>query len=215
MLAPILSAAVLAAATALSPLPSSPDAADSGRRAGAWPLRPEPEVVRRFDPPTTSWGAGHRGVDLAGTPGDRVRAGLGGTVTFAARLAGRGVVVVDHGRSRTTYEPVKASVTVGSVVETGAVVGTLEWFGGHCLPRACLHWGLIQGRDHYLDPMSLIGCAPQPVRLLPLDQPPPAPPPACASGVAAPRWVWQLERAAAAVRLVGAPVGTPAAGAHS
>ena len=39
--------------------------------------------------------------------------------------------------------------------------------GTHCLPAACLHWGLRAG-DTYLDPLQLVG-GPMPVRLLPLD----------------------------------------------
>ncbi len=123
-------------------------------------------MVAGFDPPATRWGAGHRGVDLAGTVGAPVRSALAGTVTFAGRLAGRGVVVVDHGGTRTTYEPVTASVRVGDRVAAGATIGRLELFGSHCFPRACLHWGLIEGRDHYLDPLTLVGAAP--VVLLPI-----------------------------------------------
>jgi hypothetical protein len=76
-------------------------------------------------------------------------------------------VVVVHGTTRTTYEPVAASVGVGVVVGAGDVIGRLQVFGSHCFPRSCLHWGLIEGRDHYLDPLTLVGAGP--VRLLPLD----------------------------------------------
>jgi hypothetical protein len=96
---------------------------------------------------------------------------LDGTVSFSGRIAGRGVVVVSHGGTRTTYEPVHGSLAVGTQVVAGQTVGSLELFGSHCLPRACLHWGLLEGSRHYLDPLSLIGCAPRPVRLLPVDQP--------------------------------------------
>jgi murein DD-endopeptidase MepM/ murein hydrolase activator NlpD len=134
-------------------------------REGSWPLVPRPDVVSGFDPPATVWGAGHRGVDLLGHVGQQVQTSLAGTVTFAAVLAGRGVVVVDHGGVRTTYEPVSASVATGDVVSRGQVVGTLQRASSHCFPRACLHWGLRQG-DTYLDPLTLVGAGP--VRLLPL-----------------------------------------------
>jgi hypothetical protein len=84
---------------------------------------------------------------------------------FAGRIAGRGVVVVGHGATRTTYEPVAASVAVGSALAAGDVIGVLELPGSHCFPRACLHWGWIAG-DTYLDPLRLVGAGP--VRLLPL-----------------------------------------------
>jgi murein DD-endopeptidase MepM/ murein hydrolase activator NlpD len=132
---------------------------------GVWPLQPRPEVVRAFDPPATVFGPGHRGVDLAGPPGRPVRAALAGRVTFAARFAGRGVVVVDHGTTRTTYEPVAAQVRVGQAVARGQPLGTLEAAGSHCAPAACLHWGWRRG-DTYLDPLLLVGGGP--IRLLPL-----------------------------------------------
>jgi len=134
---------------------------------GVWPLTPRPQVVHRFDPPASPWATGHRGVDLAGHVGEQVHAARAGNVVFAGRLAGRGVVVVSHGDTRTTYEPVSAQVAVGDRVGAGDVIGTLELFGSHCFPAACLHWGLIEGREHYLDPLTLVG--PDPVRLLPLE----------------------------------------------
>src|SRR5687767_9633880 len=112
---------------------------------GVWPLNPAPTVLAGFDPPGQPWDAGHRGVDLAGSVGQSVRAALAGTIRYAGRLAGRGVVVVDHGDTRTTYEPVDAIVEVGSSVATGQRVGALGLAAGHCLPRACLHWGLLRG----------------------------------------------------------------------
>jgi murein DD-endopeptidase MepM/ murein hydrolase activator NlpD len=132
---------------------------------GEWPLRPEPEVIERFDPPDSPYGAGHRGVDLLGHVGQTVHASLGGTVTYAGMLAGRGVVVVDHGATRTTYEPVTPSITVGTPLAAGAPIGTLDLATSHCFPRSCLHWGWIAG-DTYLDPLRLVGLGP--VRLLPL-----------------------------------------------
>jgi murein DD-endopeptidase MepM/ murein hydrolase activator NlpD len=134
--------------------------------AATWPLDPRPVVVRPFDPPDSPWGAGHRGVDLLGRPGAAVRAAAAGRVSYAARLAGRGVVVVDHGALRTTYEPVSATVHAGQQVAEGAVLGRLQLGLSHCFPRACLHWGLLRG-ESYLDPLTLVGVGP--VRLWPLD----------------------------------------------
>ncbi len=132
---------------------------------GVWPLDPVPEVVAGFDPPSSTWGAGHRGVDLLGTVGQPVRTALPGTVSFAGSIAGRGVVVVDHGDTRTTYEPVRAGVAVGDAVGAGDRIGVLQLPGSHCFPRACLHWGWLRGTT-YLDPLGLVGAGP--VRLLPL-----------------------------------------------
>ena len=143
----------------------STTAVSAAPSTGVWPLRPRPEVVAGFDPPVTTYGRGHRGVDLLGSPDQEVHAATGGRVTYAGSLAGRGVVVVNHGATRTTYEPVSAAVKVGTLVGTGEVIGTLQTFGSHCSPRSCLHWGLIEG-ETYRDPLTLVGAGP--VRLLPL-----------------------------------------------
>ncbi len=144
--------------------PARADVGPAPSRDGEWPLAPRPVVVSGFHPPATRWGSGHRGVDLLGHAGQSVRSSLAGTVVFAARLAGRGVVVVDHGGVRTTYEPVSASVGIGDLVRRGAVIGTLQRASSHCFPHACLHWGLRRG-EVYLDPLTLVGAGP--LRLLP------------------------------------------------
>ena len=145
----------------------TPPAAGSGADEtpdGEWPLAPRPAVAARFDPPGTRWGAGHRGVDLVGHPVATVRSALAGTIRFTGRIAGRGVVVVGHGDTRTTYEPVRATVRVGDRVAAGSPIGRLETAGSHCFPAACLHWGWLRG-EVYLDPLTLVGA--QPVRLVP------------------------------------------------
>lgn len=162
---------------------AGPAAADEG--PWGWPLPGSPSVARPFAPPESRYGAGHRGVDLVSSPGAVVLAAGAGRVSFAGMLAGRGVVVVVHGALRTTYEPVVATVGVGSSVAAGEVIGTLE--PGHlgCPAAACLHWGLRRG-EQYLDPMRLVTRGP--VRLLPVGADRvaaarPAPPPVINAGV--------------------------------
>lgn len=168
---------LLAALLALLVLISCPWAA-SARSApdpvGTWPLSPQPRVVRGFDPPDAPWGAGHRGVDLAGQPGQAVLAALPGRVRFAGVIAGRGTVVIDHGDTRTTYEPVLAIGKVGDVVGLGERIGVLTLAKSHCAPAACLHLGWIRNLDDvYLDPLRLVGGGP--IRLLPLWRDSPVP----------------------------------------
>lgn len=169
---PILLALSLTSALALGPAMIAPPGIDAPQpraapaavEAGQWPLRPA-VVVAGFDPPDQPWGSGHRGVDLRGLPGQPVLAALSGTVAFAGSIAGRGVVVVDHGARRTTYEPVLSWVEVGQRILAGQPLGALAQAGSHCAPAACLHWGLREG-ERYLDPLSLVQGGP--VRLLPL-----------------------------------------------
>ncbi|MFI6508139.1 murein hydrolase activator EnvC family protein [Streptosporangium sp. NPDC050855] len=133
-------------------------------------------MPRGFAPPPRPWLAGHRGVDLAASPGAEVYAAGEGTIGYAGRLAGRGVVTVLHRSGlRTTYLPVRPTVRRGQTVGVGDVIGVLEDVPGHCA-ATCLHWGLLRGRA-YLDPLLLLGHGQ--VRLLPLrpTTPPPSSPP--------------------------------------
>lgn len=123
-------------------------------------------IVRGFSPPEKSWQAGHRGIDLLAEPGTAVVAAMAGRITYAGLLAGRGVVVVSHGDTRTTYEPVSALVVTGTEVAAGQQLGTLS--PGHpCPGGSCLHLGWLRG-EQYLNPSSLFSSG---VRLLPADAP--------------------------------------------
>lgn len=133
---------------------------------GQWPLRPTPEVVRDFDPPSGPYAAGHRGVDLAGSIGQAVHAAMPGKVAFAGAIAGKPVVTISHGATRTTYEPVDSDLAKGDPVAAGDRIGTLGVVFSHCFPRACLHWGWLRGEE-YLDPLDIVPAGGR-VRLLPL-----------------------------------------------
>ncbi|SFS35844.1 M23 family metallopeptidase [Saccharopolyspora flava] len=152
----------LAVATARPARPeplASPATASLG-----WPLEP-PEVLRPFDEPGSAFGPGHRGVDLAGAPGQPVLAAADGVVVHAGWLVDRGVVSLEHASGlRTSYEPITPTVASGDRVARGQVIGHLA--AGHpgCAAPACLHWGAREG-DRYRDPLELV--AGSRVRLLP------------------------------------------------
>ena len=148
-----------------APSPSAGSAGSAG--AGwAWPLTPTPTIVRAFDPPLRRWEPGHRGVDLLSPVGGQVRAPASGQVVFASQLAGRGVVVVRHdGGLRSTFEPIAASVGLGTAVIKGQSIGHVADGPSHCAPQTCLHWGVLRGRE-YLDPLAFLSRAP--TVLLPL-----------------------------------------------
>ncbi|MDF2261232.1 murein hydrolase activator EnvC family protein [Streptantibioticus ferralitis] len=179
----------------------------------AWPVtgpggREPPTVVRGFEPPPLPWAPGHRGVDLSATAGTPVHAAAPGRVTFTGTVAGQGVLTIELSGTgtpplRTTYEPVHATLPVGTEVAAGQPVGTLRPGPFHC-PSGCLHWGLLRG-DVYLDPLSLIPPDMRrhgPSRLLPV------------IGIDAPRTsaVWGVALSAAAVGGAGAG-GADTAGA--
>ncbi|MEU6509379.1 M23 family metallopeptidase [Streptomyces sp. NPDC046942] len=160
-------AILLLAALAAAPLPpwawaapAPPAPAPSPVRvpqiARAWPVGVRPPVLRGWEPPPTPYGPGHRGADLSAPAGSPVRAVAPGRVSFAGRVAGRGVVSVElRGTDlRTTYEPVSPSVRKGNEVGAGDVVGVVEPTGSHCTVT-CVHWGLLRGKT-YLDPLLLL-----------------------------------------------------------
>ncbi len=139
----------------------------------SWPLgtpQEPPTVLARFDPPAVDWLPGHRGVDLAGSPGRAVRAAGEGVVVHAGPVAQREVVSIAHPSGvRTTYEPVHPEVAVGALVRAGQVIGTLasrDDGPAHvtCGATPCLHWGARRG-SVYIDPLWLV--QPPRVRLLP------------------------------------------------
>lgn len=165
-IAPALIAATIAT-TGLNP----PSAAGDD---WVWPLEPRPAVVEPFDPPDDEYGAGHRGVDLAGAAGDDVHAVADGTVTYVGRIAGVGIVTIDHGGVESTYQPMDPSVAKGERVEAGTSIGTLTAAGSHCAPDACLHLGRIVS-DEYADPLALLPST-SAVRLITPFGEPPTPP---------------------------------------
>ncbi|MDM7856082.1 murein hydrolase activator EnvC family protein [Cellulomonas alba] len=154
---------VVTAASGASP-PPAPDAAVAYRLPVAGLAR----VVHPFDPPPQPWAAGHRGVDLAAPARADVLAPGDGVVVFAGRVAGRGVVAVAHPDGlRTSLEPVRATVPVGTRLEAGERVGVLDGVSAHCAPVTCLHWGVRRGAV-YLDPLRLVPSS-GPIVLLPLE----------------------------------------------
>lgn len=151
---------------AIVPAPLRPSAPPP-RVAAVLPL-PGARVAAGFDAPAAPWARGHRGVDLVAPTGSTVRAALGGRIVFAGSLAGTGVVSIDHGGFRTTYQPIDPMVRRGQRVREGQPIGLLVRVGGHCLPDSCLHWGLRTGSGAalgYRDPLALLRPV---VRLLPL-----------------------------------------------
>lgn len=156
----------LITAFTLLPLPAIPARASPPTEAltWRWPLHGQPRILRRFAPPPKPWLAGHRGIDLAAPVATPVLAAGPGTIRFAGPVAGKGVVTIDHPNGlRTTYLPVKPSVSRGHQVTPGTEIGVIDGSKPHC-PESCLHWGLIRDA-HYLNPLHLLGHAP--TRLLP------------------------------------------------
>lgn len=123
-------------------------------------------VLQPFSLPGAPWLPGNRGVDFAASAGEPVVAAAAGKVLYAGALAGRGVVSIDHGTMRTTYEPVDPVVHAGDVVAQGNLIGRVANTADACgPPGSCLHWGAITA-DGYVDPMQFVDRPT--IRLLPI-----------------------------------------------
>lgn len=148
---------------AAAPVRSTPTLAPVAYSA---PLSTSAVIVRPFRAPPGPYAAGHRGVDLATSAADIVLAAGPGRVRFAAAVAGRGVVVIEHPDGvLTEYEPVTTSVSAGEPVNRGQPIGRVHGRHGGCAPNRCLHWSARRD-GAYFDPMTLlVGLGP--VRLLP------------------------------------------------
>lgn len=134
------------------------------RRTWSWPLEPRPAVEAPFVAPRSTYGAGHRGMDLVARQGQEVLAVDAGIVSHVGVVAGRGTVSVTHASGlRSTYQPVRGSVSTGSTVAEGESIGSVAG-RTHC-GGSCLHLGARRGTG-YVDPRPLLGGGP--VILLPL-----------------------------------------------
>ncbi|MCC5948826.1 MAG: peptidoglycan DD-metalloendopeptidase family protein [Nitriliruptoraceae bacterium] len=116
------------------------------------------EVLRAYEAPRSSFGPGHRGVDLDVAVGTVVHAANAGRVRHAGVVAGITWVSIDHGDGITTsYGPLRAlEVRAGGLVRRSTVLGVLAP-GGHGDGGADrgLHFGARTALG-YLDPLALI-----------------------------------------------------------
>ncbi len=163
---------VRAVALTLSIVAAASAPALGGDGSWSWPLDGR-RVSGPFDLPDTRYSAGHRGIDVPGRVGEPVRAVAPGRVAFAGSVAGVGVVTIDHGRERSTYQPLRVGVKRGDSVSAGDVLGHLRESGSHCA-TACLHLGRLES-ESYLDPLDRLATESH-VRLVDPDGPVPTPP---------------------------------------
>ena len=109
-------------------------------------------LVAPFRAPTSAFGPGHRGVDLAAALGQSVSSPIAGAITYRGDVAGRAVITISDGIRTVTVEPVLSALSVGTAVFSGQFLGTVG-VGGHCSLR-CVHLGLrIAGQ--YRNPLRL------------------------------------------------------------
>lgn len=116
-------------------------------------------LVHQFISPNSDYSAGHRGVDFAVVEGAALLAPERGTIVFAATVAGKPVVAIQHANGyRTAFEPACSLKPVGTVVASGQSFGRVcsGGYRSHCFPALCLHFSL-RHNGLYLSPLALIG----------------------------------------------------------
>jgi hypothetical protein len=129
----------------------------TARASAGWLIPPvDAPLVRGFDPPASTYGRGHRGVDYAAAAGTAVRAAGAGTVTFAGPVAGRLVVAISHdGGLETTYSFLsELYVRMGQRVEQGRWLGRVG--SAHPGLDDGLHFG-VKLDGEYVDPTAHLG----------------------------------------------------------
>lgn len=129
-----------------------------------WPVI-SPHVTSAFDRPEQPWLPGHRGVDLQATTNDTILAPDDGIISFAGTVAGKSVVSINHGNITSTFEPATTHLKAGAPVTRGQHIAQINGGSDHC-GNTCLHWGVKQGTDTYLDPETLT--TPQRIALKPI-----------------------------------------------
>ncbi|CAN5335868.1 hypothetical protein BH11ACT2_BH11ACT2_15080 [soil metagenome] len=126
----------------------------------SWPVDGSHAILRPYLAPTSDYGAGHRGIDIASTT--VLRAPADGIVHFAGVVVDRGVLSIDHGDGViSSYEPVTTTLKAGDVVRRGDVVGVIE--PGHCI-QLCVHLG-VRVDGAYVSPLNYLGGVPRAVLL--------------------------------------------------
>jgi murein DD-endopeptidase MepM/ murein hydrolase activator NlpD len=119
-----------------------------------WPVGPAHVMVRPFIAPTTTYSAGHRGIDIESAEGAEVVAIGPGVVHFAGTVVDRPLVSVRHaGGVISSVEPVVPRVVEGQAVAAGETIGTVA--AAHCA-RACVHLG-IRLHGEYVSPLKYLG----------------------------------------------------------
>ena len=127
------------------------------RAAGDWVWPVVGPIVRGFDPPTSPFGSGHRGIDIAAAPATVLVAPEAGQVTFAGPVGGELFVTIDHGDGvRSTMSWLSAIlVRRNDLVERGQPVA-VSGHGHTALDTPHVHFGVRLG-ETYVDPLDYLG----------------------------------------------------------
>lgn len=155
---PLPSVLVIALLSLVSPAP----AAGAGAVGPvSWPVD-APVIVRTFQAPLTTYGVGHRGIDLRAPAGTTVHAIAAGTVHFSGVVAGVPTVSIAHREMLSTYQPVSAIVHRGDHVSRGDAIGRVSDASVGVHEQGVLHFGLRESTNQrYVNPLNYLGFTPR------------------------------------------------------
>lgn len=100
----------------------------------------------------------HTGVDIAGKPGDKVRASGNGIITYTgfSNIGGRTVVIRHNDKIRSTYLNIlDCFVTEGDMISQGDIIASIGADDDPSFKEPHLHFGIIY-MDNYLDPEDIL-----------------------------------------------------------
>ena len=144
----------VALAVLVSILATSP-----ARASGSWIWPVTGPVIRGFEPPSSPFGSGHRGIDIAAPVGTLVRAPAPGVVSFAGNVGGHLFVTINHGGGLLST----CSFLSGLLVRKGDTVAAGQGIAlsgtghpGDTTPN--LHVG-VRLNGQYVDPLDYLGSA--------------------------------------------------------
>jgi len=125
--------------------------------AGTWAWPVVGPIVRGFDPPTSPFGSGHRGIDIAAATSTVLVAPEAGQVTFAGPVGGELFVTIDHGDGVRSTMSWLSSILVrrNDLVERGQPVA-VSGHGHAALETPHVHLGVRLG-ETYVDPLDYLG----------------------------------------------------------
>lgn len=125
--------------------------------SGVWSWPVVGPVLRAFDPPRTTFGSGHRGIDIACPIGASIRAVAAGTVTFAGSVGGQRYVTVTHADGTQSTASWVETIIVrrnDAVVAGQAIASCGTGHSGTVVPH--VHFGVRTADGTYIDPLGLL-----------------------------------------------------------
>ena len=134
-------------------------AAVPAARAWTWPTDGQVLQPFSFDPASPYAAGQHRGIDLAGNPGDAVRAPTAGTVSFAGTVPGSGksvTIETADGWSVTLTHLGTISVKKDAAVAEGDAIAAIGDPGAGDAPFVQLGIRKTADPQGYVDPLGLL-----------------------------------------------------------